>query len=69
MVLEQGQGFVMGQAQVLLIEFEQLPRQAQARQMPIRPLAAGDKDQQPVGQVIEEKNCRQRSSTGLWARW
>ena len=55
MPVEQGQGFVVGQAQVLFIQLEQLPRQAQPRQMPVRALATGDHDQQAVGQMIEEK--------------
>lgn len=38
-----------GQAQVLLVEFDQLPRQAQARQVPVRALAAGDQQHQPGG--------------------
>ncbi|CRQ88701.1 hypothetical protein PAERUG_E16_London_17_VIM_2_04_14_03229 [Pseudomonas aeruginosa] len=44
-----------GQAQVLFAEFEQLPRQAQARQVPVRPLPAGDQQHQALGQVIEEE--------------
>jgi hypothetical protein len=43
------------QAQVLLVQFEQLPRQAQTGQVPVRPLAAGHQHQQAIGQVIEEK--------------
>lgn len=38
-----------GKAQVLLVEFDQLPRQAQARQVPVRALAAGDQQHQAGG--------------------
>ncbi|MNF68813.1 hypothetical protein D3C84_506790 [compost metagenome] len=55
MPVKQGQGFVVGQAQVLFMQFEQLARQAQTRQMPVRTLATGHHDQQAIGQVIEEK--------------
>jgi hypothetical protein len=53
--IEQGQGFVVGQAQILFMQLEQLPRQAQACQMPVRTLATGDHHQQAVGKMIEEK--------------
>jgi hypothetical protein len=49
------QRFIGGQAQVLLVEFDQLPRQAQARQVPVWPLAAGDQQHQAGRQVIEEE--------------
>jgi hypothetical protein len=51
----QRSGFLAGQAQVVLGEFEQLPGQAQTRQVPVRALAAGDQQQQAIGQVIEEE--------------
>ncbi|MNI91777.1 hypothetical protein D3C73_1494880 [compost metagenome] len=37
------------------MQFQQLARQAQSRQVPVGTLAAGDHHQQAVGQVIEEK--------------
>ncbi len=55
MAVEQGQGFVVGQAQILFVQLKQLPRQAQTRQMPVRTLTAGDHHQQAIGQMIEEK--------------
>ncbi len=49
------QRLVMGQAQVVFVQLQQVPRQPQPRQMPVRALAAGDHDQQPIGQMVEEK--------------
>ncbi|MNH06873.1 hypothetical protein D3C79_662520 [compost metagenome] len=49
------QGLFGRQAQVLLVELGQLPRQAQPRQVPIRALAAGDQQHQAGGQMIEEE--------------
>ncbi|MNE16452.1 hypothetical protein D3C80_1093960 [compost metagenome] len=49
------QRLVGGQAQVLFVEFEQLARQTQARQVPVRAQATGDQQHQPRRQVIEEK--------------
>ncbi|MCY1539546.1 hypothetical protein D9M68_751370 [compost metagenome] len=48
-------GFFRSQAQILLLQLQQLPRQAQACQVPVRALAAGDQQQQPCRQMIEEK--------------
>ena len=48
-------GFLHGQAQVLLGELQQLPRQAQARQVPVRTLTAGDQYDQAGGLVIEQE--------------
>ncbi len=55
MAVEQSQGFVVGQAQVLFVQLKQLPRQAQTRQMPVRALTTGDHHQQAIGQMIEEE--------------
>ena len=52
---DQLRGFLDGQAQVLFGELQQLPRQAQAREVPVRPLAAGDQHDQAGGLVIEEE--------------
>ncbi|MNO70293.1 hypothetical protein D3C76_611710 [compost metagenome] len=48
-------GFLGIQPQVLFVEFEQLPRQAQARQMPVRPTATGHQQHHAVRQVVEEE--------------
>lgn len=53
--LEQCSALRLGQAQVLLVEFHQLPRQAQARQVPVRALAAGHQQHQAGGQVVEDE--------------
>ena len=47
--------FAFGQAQVLLSQLQQLLRQAQARQMPIRPLTAGHQQVYADGQMIEKE--------------
>ena len=39
----------------LLMQFQQVPRQAQARQVPVGALPAGNKDHKAIGQMIEKK--------------
>ncbi len=45
----------MREAQVLFVDFQQLPRQTQTCQMPVRALAAGHHDHQPGRQMIEKE--------------
>ena len=49
------QRLIRGEAQVLFVKLDQLPGQAQARQVPVWPLAAGHQQHQAGGQVIEEE--------------
>ena len=53
--IQHRQGFVMGQAQVLLMQFQQVSRQTQACQVPVRTLPAGDQHHQAIRQMIEKK--------------
>jgi len=53
--IQHRQGFGVGQAQVLLMQLQQVPRQTQARQVPVGALATGNQHQQAIGQMIEEK--------------
>ncbi|MNJ15506.1 hypothetical protein D3C77_97540 [compost metagenome] len=55
LLTEHRQRLVRGQAQVLFVELQQLARQAQAGQVPVRALAAGDQQHQARRQVIEKK--------------
>ncbi len=54
-LVEQRHGLARRQSQVLLVQFQQLPRQPQARQVPFRPLATGDQHQQSRRQVVKEE--------------
>ena len=55
LTINQLAAFAFGQAQVLLSQLQQLLRQAQARQMPIRPLATGHQQVYADGQMIKEE--------------
>ena len=45
----------MRQAQILFVQFQQMTRQPQPRQMPVRTLTAGDQYHKAIRQMIEEK--------------
>ncbi|KPZ00620.1 Uncharacterized protein ALO43_05488 [Pseudomonas tremae] len=52
---QHGNGLRMGQAQVLFIDFKQLPGQTQTCKVPLRTLPTGDHHNQADRQVVEEE--------------